>query len=508
MFAAMRWLALALILGSATAVADTTTSGPRGRQSFDPAVTYKVPRGGSPSEGPADAPVTIVVWSDYACSHCNRVQPTLDQLARLYPGQLRLVHRALPLDDDDVVAFEAALAANAQGAFRPMHDRLYAAYGHVDRQAVELIARELGLDMARFRADLDTHAGKASIAADIDDARAIGVSGTPTFFINGRPVHGNQPLSVFAQTVDEALARAAEVAKGKPADLYDAVVADGHVHADVPPDVSNETPELDMHTAYRVGLGLPGHQLGADDAPVTIIEWSDFACPFCAKEAPVIAHIHEKYGDSVKIVYRHLPLHRASDLAAEAAVAAAAQGKFWPFHDKLFASFGHLTRGDLEDAAKAAGLDMAVFRKALDERRYRDEVKAEEASARAEGVDGTPTTFVDGHPIGGAQSAESFDTLIDIELKRARAAMAAGVASRDMYPLEMSDATGSERADPAAIPGPSSLHMEPTAIDRERSVAAACRRRDGAKAKALAVGLDETRRRRMTDMCAGQGVDL
>src|SRR5690349_16598104 len=126
------------------------------RAGFDPQAVYKVPRGEAPANGPADAPVTIVAWSDYACAYCNRVQGTLDHLARLYPGQLRWVHRTLPLDDDNTLGPEAALAAAAQGRFRPMNDRLFGLGGRVDRATVELLARELGLDMVRFRADLDT----------------------------------------------------------------------------------------------------------------------------------------------------------------------------------------------------------------------------------------------------------------------------------------------------------------------------------------------------------------
>ncbi len=131
------------------------------RLGFDPAVVYKVPRGDAPASGPSDAPVTIVAWSDYLCQYCNRVQATLDHLARLYPGQLRWVHRTLPLDPDNTLGAEAALAADAQGRFRPMNDRLFALGGQADRAAVELIARELGLDMVRFRADLDRHAYRA-----------------------------------------------------------------------------------------------------------------------------------------------------------------------------------------------------------------------------------------------------------------------------------------------------------------------------------------------------------
>ena len=499
-------LATLLVL-SATATAGHRAD-PGETLTFDPAATYRVPRGVSPSEGPVEAPVTIVVWSDYRCEYCNRVQGTLDSLQRLFPGQIRLVHRALPLDEDDTVGIEAALAASAQGAFRPMHDRLFGLYGHIDRPSVEMIARELGLDMARFRAELDAGTYKQAIVDDVTDAAALGITGSPMFFVNGRPVNGNQPLAVFVDMVDAGLVRAAEVGKTHPDDLYQAMVANGSRVADAGKEAKHAAPPLDPSQVYRMGLGLPGHQLGPDDAPVTLIEWSDFACPYCAKEAPTIAHIHEKYGDQVKIVYRHFPLHRTSDLAAEAAVAAAAQGKFWPYHDQLWAQFGRLGRPDLEDAAQAVGLDMTKFRAALDNRTYHDVVAAESADASAGSFGGTPTSFLDGHPIIGAIKAEGMDRLIDSELARAKAAIAAGVAPRDLYAIEMSGSIGSERADPATLPQASALHLEPTALDRERSIVAACRRRDDRAARALVANMTAESQRRVTAVCATSGVDL
>ena len=257
-----------------------------------------------------------------------------------------------------------------------------------------------------------------------------------------------------------------------------------------------------------MGLGLPGHQLGPDDAPITLVEWSDFACKFCNQESSVISQVHAKYGDQVRIVYRHFPLHHDSELAAEAGVAAAAQGKFWPFADQVWAHFGQLTRGDLEQYAQAAGVDLVPFRAALDDHRYRDVVAAEGAAASAGNFGGTPTLFLDGHPISGALPADRLDKLIDRELARAQAAIAAGIAPRDLYAIEMSAAGGSERVDPAQIPTAAAMHMEPTAAERERSVAAACRRRDAAMAHALASALTEMSRKRLAGVCATEGVDL
>ena len=500
----MRAVALAVLL-----VALAAHAGRADQASFDPATVYKVPRGtGDPTDGPASAPVTIVEWSDYACGYCNRVQDTLDKLARIYPGRLRWVHRTMPLDEDNTLAAEAALAADAQGRFAPMHARLFAVHGRVDRAAVDAIARELGLDMIRFRADLDAGTYRAVVAADLKDALALGVSGTPMFFVNGRPVHGNQPLKVFVDTVGEELARAEKVAATHPPDLYEALVADGKPVADAPSDANNEQPELDPRSPYRVGLGLPGHSTGRADALVTIVEFSDFQCPFCAREAPVLAHVRQKYGDSVRIVYRHMPIHRDAMLAAEAAVAAGEQGKFWAFHDQVFGHFGHLTRADLDSFAKAAGLDMATFDKALDTRRYHDAVLGEYADAEALGVDATPTLFIDGLPVVGARDANILDQMIDLRLSAAKDAIAHGIARGELYALLMSMAKGAELADPSTVPTSTLVKIEMRADDRERAVTAACRRHDAARAKTLASGLAKDVQQRAAAVCSGEGIDL
>lgn len=493
----MRALLVVLgLLASASAHAERLT--------FDPASVYKVSLGSAPRTGAADAPVTVVAWSDYACGYCNRVQATLDHLARLYPGQLRWVHRTLPLDEDNTLAAEAALAAEAQGRFLPMNDRLYALGGRVDRADLEGIARELGLDMVRFRADLDSHAFRASIDTDIADARTLGVTGTPTFFLNGRAVFGNQALQVFADVVDQELARAAQ----SPGD-YAQLVERGKPAADASSADSARRPLVATRT-YRVGLGLPGHQLGPDDALVTVVVWSDFQCPYCARQAPVTAHLREKYGKDVRIIYRHLAMgfHADAALAAEAAVAAAEQGKFWAFHDQVFGDFGHLSRADLERFAQAIGLDMATFKAALDSRRYRDAVIAEGAAAEALGVDGTPTLFINGAPVIGARAPGVLDPLIDAHLARSRQVVAGGIPAGELYAMLMSGGAGDDRADPSRVPQATTVHLEPRADDRVRSVAAACRRRDAARAQQQLGPLAGPARKRALAVCSGEGIDL
>ena len=472
---------------------------------FDPEVVYNVPLGTAPISGPVDAPITIVVWSDHACGFCFRVQSTLTALTELYPRQLRWVHRTLPLDDGRTISAEASMAAGAQGALRPMSDRLYSLVGRVDRAGVELIARELGLDMRRFRADLDNRTFYPQVRADMDDANKLGVRGTPTFFINGRPVHGAQQLKVFVDVIEHELARMV-----RTPGTYEQLVAHGRPTADEPE--GTEHPEFDFidTSHYRVGLGLPGHQLGPESALVTIIVWSDFQCPFCARSAPVLTALRTKYGNDVRIVFRHLAMtmHRRAALASEAAVAAAVQGKFWAFHDRLFAQSGALERTDLEAAAQEIGLDMTTFKAALDDRRYYAAVLAEGASGQALGVSGTPTMFVNGQPVVGSRDIAAMETIVTAHLERARAAVNAGIAPTDLFAIMMSDAEGVERADPSGVPDVAAAAIAPHAFERARSVEAACRRRDAVRARSLAPGLLAAHAPGVRMICAAAGIDL
>src|SRR4029078_9380855 len=117
---------------------------------------------------------------------------------------------------------------------------------------------------------------------------------------------------------------------------------------------------------------------GPDASPVTIVEFSDFQCPFCSRAASVVTQLKGKYGDKVHFVFRQFPLsfHKQAHLAAEASLAAHAQGKFWEYHDKLFADQTKLDRPALEATAKSVGLDVNAFKKALDANTFAPAVDA------------------------------------------------------------------------------------------------------------------------------------
>jgi protein-disulfide isomerase len=164
-----------------------------------------------------------------------------------------------------------------------------------------------------------------------------------------------------------------------------------------------------------------GPQRGLPAAPVTIVEFSDFQCPFCGRFAPTIHGVLEKYPTQVRLVYRHLPiasLHPNAQKAAEAAVCAQDQGKFWEMHDLLFAEQSTLEIDALKEKAKRTGLDTKSFNECLDSGKSREAVRADVEAGNILGIGGTPTSFVNGRYVNGAVTADALSAVIDDELRR------------------------------------------------------------------------------------------
>ena len=161
--------------------------------------------------GPLDAPVTLVEYGDFQCPYCGKAEQAIRELLRDF-GDVAYVWRALPLNDvhpQAQLAAEAAEAAAAQGAFWPMHDLLLDHQDALTGRDLVGYAERLGLDVGRFREDLRRHSGAARIAEDVDSADLSGVSGTPTFFINGRRHYGAYDIATLSAAVRLAGARAA-----------------------------------------------------------------------------------------------------------------------------------------------------------------------------------------------------------------------------------------------------------------------------------------------------------
>jgi protein-disulfide isomerase len=166
-----------------------------------------------PARGPADAPVTIIEFSDYQCPFCRRAEPTVQQVLEEYEGKVRFVFRHFPLDrihPQARGASEAAACAAEQGKFWEYHSELFAGNAQLDRPGLDAAAAKTGLDAAAFKTCVDTRKTQALVEADVKDGEAAGVSGTPAFFINGIPLRGALPLEEFKKVIDEELAAKAK----------------------------------------------------------------------------------------------------------------------------------------------------------------------------------------------------------------------------------------------------------------------------------------------------------
>ena len=156
-------------------------------------------------------------------------------------------------------------------------------------------------------------------------------------------------------------------------------------------------------------------------APITIVEISEFQCPFCAKVTPTLKQVKEVYKDRVQVVWKHLPLtniHHNAMGAAIASEAAQNQGKFWSYHDKLFANQAKLSTDDLKQYARDVGLDMGKFEADLNNPAIKQRVTDDVAEINRLGISGTPGFFVNGRFISGAQPFDGFAKVINAELQR------------------------------------------------------------------------------------------
>jgi protein-disulfide isomerase len=176
-----------------------------------------------------------------------------------------------------------------------------------------------------------------------------------------------------------------------------------------------------MQVAVEVG-GAPA--IGKADAPVKVIAFSDFQCPFCARGADTIHEIKKKYGSKVQIAFKHfpLPMHKEATPASEASMCVNEQStdKFWKFHDLIFKNQGKMSDADLESHAKAVGADMAKFKECFTAKKYKDFVQKDMSYGEKIGVRSTPTFFVNGQLVAGAVPMEQFSELIDDELEAAK----------------------------------------------------------------------------------------
>ncbi len=337
-----------------------------------------------------DPVVTIVEFADFQCPYCAEQAPDLRRLKADYSGRVVVVFKnfPLPFHARARAAHLAALAAERQGKFWEMHDLIFSHPGRLSTEDFDQYANLLGLDTARFHTDMEAASESAAVDRDVAEGEKLGVTGTPTLFVNGHKLEGVQhyarlKLAIQAELKGEQWLPAARPAVQK---------------------------RVEVNTK-----GAPAQ--GPDSAPVTIVEFSDFQCPFCGGAVPLLKQLMAENSGKVRWVFKNFPLdfHADSPLAHMAALAAGEQGKFWEMHDLIFAHHQAIKHDDLLGLASSLKLDMARFQRDLDDPKLKERIEADKKEGTTLGIEGTPTFVINGEVVSGFSPTE-FQGIVDRHL--------------------------------------------------------------------------------------------
>jgi len=421
-----------------------------------------------PVWGSRTAPVTIVHFSDFQCPFCSRVDPTLQQIRQTYgPDKVRIVwkNEPLPMHPNAKPAAEAAMgvfALKGNDAFWQFHDKAFHNQKDLGRAAYEEWAKEIGVDMTKFKNGLDAHTWEKKVEDDAEEGHKLGVNGTPASFINGIEVSGAQPFDKFKTIIDQELQKAqAKIASGTPKDKVYVVMSEEN-HKNAP--AADEGEKEDTKTVFKVPIGKAPVR-GNANALVTIVEFSDFQCPYCKRVEPTLKALREKYGDKIRLVWKNepLPFHPRAEPAAEVALEARAEkgdAGFWDVHDRLFESQPKLADQDLENVAKDAGLDVQKVDDAIKTHKWKSVLDDDTDESEDFQASGTPHFFVNGRRLVGAQPEEKFDAIIDEEIKKAQDLLAHGVKPDQIYETLTKDGKGPAALEKKDVPLPQSAPVK------------------------------------------------
>lgn len=351
--------------------------------------------------GPDQAPLTLTEYSDFFCPYCSRVAPAMDRLMEEFPGKIRRIfrHYPLPFHTGAERVHEASECAREQGKFWAFHHYVFSNMREVKHpDFLNQAAQAVSLDREAFKSCAESRKYESKVKQDIEEGSAKGVRGTPAAFINDFMISGAVPYETFQTAAEHFL----DPKKPLPQ------VQGGKRDEPRPP------------VQFSDLEGKPSQ--GDKNALVTIVEFSDFHCPFCARTHPTIQKILQNYEGKVRLVWRHfpLPMHQGADQTHAASGCAKEQNKFWIYHDKIFENQGRLSQPDiLNQLAQEAGLDLKAFQACLEKPESLENVRRDIASGQALGVQGTPTFFINGVWFVGAQPYEAFDRAIQEALKKA-----------------------------------------------------------------------------------------
>jgi protein-disulfide isomerase len=386
--------------------------------------------------GDPDAPVQIIEFTDYQCPFCQRyalgtMPAMLENLVE--SGRVFYAIKDLPLDRIHPEARSASVAARCAGeqdAYLPMHDAIFTAQAEWSGRGLGAeaiftdLAAELDLDVGDFTACLADGRQAENVQANVEEAMSLGLNGTPFFIIDGYPLSGAQPYEAFEAAVGLAEnGELGDVITAYARQAYEAMLAQ-----QAPPQPA-EPVDVPLENAYAIG---------DPNAPVTIVEYTDFQCPFCARHTlQTFAQIEENLVETgqVRYVFKDFPLtsiHPQATLAAEAARCAGAQGAaaqgaaahsagqeaYVAMHnilvDKQEEWSGQANAAVLfADYAAEIGLDRESVATCLETHEFEADVLADMQEGMEIGVRGTPAFLINGHLVSGAQPFEVFEQVVE-----------------------------------------------------------------------------------------------
>lgn len=394
-----------------------------------------------PSWGSRTAPVTMVVFSDFECPFCSRVEGTIEQLKAAYGKEkLRIIWKNNPISTHPrakpaAEAAQGVYALAGNDAFWKFHQTAFKNQAGLGIDNYVKWAKEAGVkDEVAFRRGLESHAFADKVERDLGEGKKAGVNSTPHFVVNGVGFAGAQPIEKFKEVIDAQYTKAqSALQRGTAADK---VYVEMSSKAAAPPPKA-APPAQEDKTQWRIPIG-EAPALGPDSALVTIVEFSDFECSFCKRVEDTLKQVKEMYGDKVRLVWKHEPLsfHPRAEPAAQLSIFAFKEKGnpgFWAIHDKLFALQPKLEETDLEQAAKETGLDFVRAKKAMDSHRYKDIIDADIDLADNVNAQSTPHFFINGRRLVGAVAFEQFRSVIDEQLKSAEEMVKSGVRPNRVY---------------------------------------------------------------------------
>lgn len=397
---------------------------------------FPLPLGSSATLGPADASVTFVVFSDLECPYCAQAHAELEALQQLYPQDVRIVFKHFPLSfhDNAKPAARAAQAAGAQGKFWEFTAKAFERQEELGEALYLALAKELGLDVERFKADMASEQLTKQISEDMGLAKALYVQATPTIFLNGVALPGAVPADQLKPVIEQQRGIAqAFLNAGVPKDeIYWRMVRAQYQPLEKPP--APEIPENIV--AYIPVSDSPAQGSAPEKTLVTITVFSDFECPYCQGAVGPLQAIAAKYPEQVRVVFKHFPLpfHERADEAAGLALLAHKQGKFWQAHDLLFEAQEDLSDEALIAIGKKLGLNEKTLLTQIKDPAFEELIRRDMTLGIKAGVEGTPTFYINGKQFVGIMQEDELEPEITAQLALANKLLGEGVkAGETLY---------------------------------------------------------------------------